>query len=166
MLDQQKKTIYQINKMDTKLVFTTSNFNQIQWHDTKIYAFAFDDKNYKFYLDVDLILEWINPQSNSENYTFKIVPATIVFFNTWNLIFDVDTNLNLIIEDVEMSNPHLPNNIKHIENILEYCWKIELSEGEIKFNSIGFEIFAKSEPILSNEQSIGLYERGGISFLM
>lgn len=152
--------------METKLVYNTNNFNQIQWHDTKIYAFAFDDKNFKFYLDVDLILEWIDPQLNSENYTFKIVPATIVFLNTWNLIIDVDTNLNLVIEDVEMISPHLPNNIKYIENVLEYCWKIELSEGEIQFNSIGFEILTKSEPVLSNEQSIGLFERGGVTFLI
>jgi len=37
-----------------------------------------------------------------EVINIKLLPATLVFENVWNLVFDIDTNLLLNIDDVSM----------------------------------------------------------------
>jgi hypothetical protein len=150
--------------IEYKQVYTTQDFEGLNWHDCKIHGLAFDDKAYKFYLDIDLIIEWINPQEKNECYKFKIAPATLVFKNVWNLVFDIDTNLTLSIDGVSMLNPHLPKNKDYVPDEMEYDWLITLLEGEISFKSIGFEIYIRKSPEIGQKQTLGLDERGGISF--
>jgi hypothetical protein len=145
-------------------VYTTKDFDALNWHDCKIYGLAFDDVSFKFYIDIDLIIEWINPIGKDGGYKFKIAPATLVFENVWNLVFDIDTNLTLSIDDVSMQNPHLPKNKDYIPEIMEYDWVISLLQGEISFKSIGYEIYIRKSPEIRQEQTLGLKERGGVSF--
>ncbi len=152
-----------MDKNDFK--FSTKDFTEINWHDCKIHGLAFDEVEFKFYLDIDLILEWIEPLSNEDGYKFKVAPATLIFSNVWNLVFDIDTNLALDIDSVSMQNPHYPKNKDYVhEN--EYDWNIVLQQGEISFNSIGFEIYIRKSPEIRDEQSFVLKERGGIFFSM
>jgi hypothetical protein len=150
--------------IEYKQVYTTQDFKELNWHDCKIYGFAFDDNTYKFYLDIDLIIEWIDPFKEDEGYKFKIAPATLVFKNVWNLVFDIDTNLTLSIDDISMQNPHLPKNKDYVSGEMEHDWLITLLEGEISFKSIGFEIYVRKSPKIEQKQILGLDERGGISF--
>ncbi len=149
-------------------IFSTKDIAEINWHDCKIHGFAFDEVEFKFYLDIDLILEWIEPLSNADGFKFKVAPATLIFSNVWNLVFDIDTNLALDIDSVSMQNPHCPKNKDYIqdENENEYDWNIVLQQGEISFKSIGFEIYIRKPPEIRDEQSFVLKERGGISFSM
>ena len=145
-------------------IFSTKDFAEINWHDCKIHGLAFDEVEFKFYLDIDLILEWIEPLSNEVGYKFKVVPATLIFRNVWNLVFNIDTNLALDIDSVSMQNPHCPKNKDYVQDENEYDWNIVLQQGEISFNSIGFEIYIRKSPEIRDEQSFLLKERGGISF--
>jgi hypothetical protein len=147
-------------------IFSTKDFAEINWHDCKIHGLAFDEVEFKFYLDIDFIIEWIEPLSNEDGYKFKVAPATLVFRNVWNLVFDLDTNLALDIDSVSMQNPHYPKNKDYIHEEYEYDWNIVLQQGEISFNSIGFEIYVRKSPEIRNEQSYVLKERGGVSFSM
>ena len=145
-------------------IFSTKDFAEINWHDCKSHGLAFDEVEFKFYLHVDLILEWIEPLSNEDGYKFKVVPATLIFRNVWNLVFNIDTNLALDIDSVSMQNPHCPKNKDYVQDENEYDWNIVLQQGEISFNSIGFEIYIRKSPEIRDEQSFLLKERGGISF--
>ncbi|MGE5383671.1 MAG: hypothetical protein ACM3PX_09615 [Omnitrophica WOR_2 bacterium] len=147
-------------------IFSTKDFDNINWHDFKIHGFAFDEVEFKFYLDIDLIIEWIEPLSNEDGYRFKIAPATIIFMNVWNVVFDIDTNLALDIDNVSMQNPKSPKNKDQIQDNTEYDWKIGLHQGEISFKSIGFEIYIRKSPEIRKEQSLLIKERGGVSFAM
>lgn len=150
--------------IENKQVYTTIDFKNLNWHDCKIYGFAFDETKFKFYLDIDLIFEWIKLSNEDEGYQFKIAPATLVFENVWNLIFDIDTNLSLSIDNVLMQNPHFPRNKEFLSEIKEYDWAIKLLQGEITFKSIGFELYIRKSPEITQEQTIDLDRRGGISF--
>lgn len=48
------------------------------------------------------------------------------------------------------------------ENENEYDWNIVLQQGEISFNSIGFEIYIRKSPEIINKYSFVLSERGGV----
>jgi hypothetical protein len=145
-------------------MYSTKDFAVINWHDCKIHGLAFDEVEFKFYLDLDLIIEWIEPLSNKDGYRFKIAPATLIFRNVWNLVFDIDTNLALDIDGVSMQNPHYPKNKDYITDENEYDWNMVLQQGEISFSSIGFELYIRKPPEIRQEQSLRLKERGGISF--
>lgn len=142
-------------------IFSTKDFTKINWHDCKIHGLAFDEDEFKFYLDIDLILEWIEPSSNEEGYKFKLAPATLIFRNVWSLVLDIDTNLALDIDSVSMQNS---KNKDYAQD--EYNWNIVLQQGEISFRSIGFEIYIRKPPEIRDEQSFVLKERGGVSFSM
>jgi hypothetical protein len=111
-----------------------------------------------------LIIEWIKPLSDEVGYKFKIAPATLIFRNVWKLVFDIDTNLALEIESISMQNPQHPKNKDYVSDEFEYDWNIFLQQGEISFKSIGFELYIRKSPEIKQEQSLGLEERGGISF--
>lgn len=142
-------------------IFSTKDFAKINWHDCKIHGLAFDEDEFKFYLDIDLILEWIEPSSNEDGYKFKLAPATLIFRNVWSLVLDIDTNLALDIDSVSMQNS---KNKDYAQD--EYNWNIVLQQGEISFRSIGFEMYIRKPPEIRDEQSFVLKERGGVSFSM
>jgi hypothetical protein len=150
--------------INEKTVFFVGDFDKLKWHDCKIYGFMFDDINYKFYLDIDFIVEWIDPINEHEGYKFKVAPATLVFHNAWDIIFDIETNLSLEIDDVVMSNPHEAKNKEVVLSKPEYDWHIELQQGDIFFKSIGFELYLRKPSILTENQTFGLEARGGVSF--
>jgi len=150
--------------IENKYVYTTKDFDILDWHDCKIYGLAFDDNTFRFYLDIDFIIEWINPLNDVDGYKFKLAPATLIFQNVWNLVFDIDTNLSLDIDNISMQNPHFPINKDFLPEIKEYDWIISLQQGEITFKSIGLELYLRKSPQISQIQTFGIKERGGISF--
>ena len=150
--------------MIDKNIITVKDFDNLNWHDCKIYGLSFDDVNYKFFLDIDFIFEWIQSSNNDKGYMFKIAPATLVFHNVWDVNFNIDTNLSLDIDNISMNNPRFPKNKDVLPEIFEYDWCIELLQGAISFKSIGFELHVRKPPIMMQMQSFGLKERGGISF--
>ena len=75
--------------IENKHVYNTKDFDALEWHDCKIYGLAFDEVTFRFYLDIDFIIEWISPLPEGKGYKFKIAPATLIFNNVWNLVFDI-----------------------------------------------------------------------------
>jgi hypothetical protein len=150
--------------IENKRILNIKDFDKIEWHDCKIYGFVFDDVTYQFYIDIDFIVEWIEPINENEGFKFRIAPATLVFKNVWDVVFEIETNLSLDIDNVSMVNPHYPKNNEILPEIFEYDWTLTLQQGEISFKSIGFELYMRKSPELRPLQSLGLNERGGISF--
>ena len=150
--------------LNERKIFLTEDFTKLEWHDCKVYGFAFDETSYKFYLDIDFIVEWISPKDGEENYKFRVAPATLVFSNAWDVKFDIDCNLSLEIDSIQMCNPHDAKNKEVVSSKLEYDWHIELQQGDIFFKSIGFELYLRKPSILLDSQTLGVEDRGGISF--
>lgn len=146
-----------------KTVLTDSDFEEMGWHDSKLYAIAFGMKENEIAFDIDYILKWINPQGLENTFKFVVAPATLVFRNVYDL--NINTSLTeVIIESIERSNPVRPKNANYIKEQLEYDWRIETTNGEISFKSVGYEQFFRKNPTLIDQQHIGLLKRGGISF--
>jgi hypothetical protein len=147
-----------------KLIWNENDFEQMGWHDNKIYALAFKDEDFEFVLDIDYILKWVQPEKNDTQFKFWVVPATLVFRNVWDLNINLESNVKLEIQDLFRENPHPPKNAKHIEESTEYDWRIETHSGEITFKSVGFKLYFRKSPVLLDSTKIRLKERGGISF--
>lgn len=141
-----------------KKEFSEKDFEQMSWHDCKIHAIAFDDKNNKLLLDIDYILQWI---SKGKYFKFWIAPATLIFENVYNLNINIEDSLAQIIDVISRENPHNTINLK---DVTEWDWEIQLVSGEINFNSIGYTLSLRKEPIYTGNEEMTLKERGGISF--
>ena len=146
-----------------KIKWTEQEFDQMQWHDNKIYAIGFGLNENELAFDIDYILKWINPEHNENNFKFIVVPATLIFRN----VYDVNISLSLtdlVIDDLYKNNPVQPKNGNYICEQFEYEWTIETTNGEITFKSVGYNQYARQVPKLITTQSFNLSERGGISF--
>jgi uncharacterized protein YegP (UPF0339 family) len=139
-----------------KRKWTDSDFDIMQWHDCKVYAIAFDSEKFELLFDIDFIVEWKKPKNGGSFFKFWVVPATLVFKHVYDISINTDS-VDLIIQDIIRNNPSELKN----EN---YQWKIETTNGEIIFKSLGYEQFARKKPVLLDTQAIGLIERNGLSF--
>jgi hypothetical protein len=153
-----------MQKLDFKNIWTEADFEKMGWHDCKLYGIAFNDEKFEMAFDIDYIIEWVR-QTNGSSYKFWVSPVTLIFKNVYNLEVNV-TSLNFTIQDISRRNPSIPKNAKHINENVEYDWTIELAEGEINFNSVGYTQYSRTPPVLLDEQHINPNERGGISFIM
>jgi len=147
-----------------KLVWSDNDFDQMGWHDSKVYAIAFDDENFQFMLDIDYIFQWIHPQEGETYFKFWVSPVTLVFENVWDLNINLDSNCRLEINNIQRCNPEKPKNADFVNNRTQYDWLVETQQGEIVFKSVGFKQYIRQEPILQTAQAIEFKKRGGISF--
>ena len=154
------QTKYQLEKW----IWTESDFDQMGWHDNNIYGLSFFPEDFEFALDIDYIFQWINPVNPDTYYKFWLSPATLVFENVYNTILNIETDSGLEIADIHRTNPQKPKNSKFIKRDTEWTWQIDCQEGDISLISVGYKMFIRSRPILSQNQKIGLDKRGGISF--
>lgn len=147
-----------------KHIWDENDFDKMGWHDSKIYAIAFEDDNFELMFDIDYILEWVNPEESESNYKFWVSPCTLVFRNVWNLDINLETGLNLEILDLHRANITKSKNESSITESSEYDWKVEINNGDVSFRSVGYRQYFRRSPVLIENQSIGLLRRGGISF--
>ncbi len=139
------------------------DYEQMTWHDCKIHAIAFGMNEYEMAFDIDYILSWVKPHKNSKSFRFTVSPATIIFKNVYDLSCDIPTT-DIVIDSIERANPIKPKNAAYIDGQLEYDWIISTSNGDISFKAVGYVQYLRQAPIETNNQSLSLLERGGISF--
>jgi hypothetical protein len=146
-----------------KYLWTENDFSSMDWHDSKIYAIAFDEEKFELAFDIDYILQWIDPTGEDNYFKFWVAPATLVFKNVYDINLGMDS-LDFQIDVINRSNPAKPVNAEYLNVDVEYNWTIETTSGEISFKSIGYTLFIRQPPRLLNVQTIGLKDRGGICF--
>ncbi|MBX9732445.1 MAG: hypothetical protein K2X37_00125 [Chitinophagaceae bacterium] len=144
-----------------KKVWTENDFEQMSWHDCKIYAMAFGVNKNEVIFDIDFVLKWSTPSKDQEQYNFLVAPATLIFKNVYNINIDVTTT-DITIDGIYRENPAKPKNAAHIIEQVEYDWYIETNNGEISFKSVGFTQHLRKESVYSSSQSLDLNQRGGI----
>jgi hypothetical protein len=154
------KDLYNLEKW----IWSDKDFEQMVWHDCPIYSLAFFSEDYEFALDIDYIFKWIHPPKGKKHFKFWIAPVTVVFENSYDIIFDIETNKRLNIDNITKGNPQKPKNSKFVKKDSEWDWKIECQEGSINIKSVGFKMYVKSNPILTINQNLGISERGGVNF--
>ena len=57
-----------------KWIWTEADFEQMGWHDARIHAIAFLTETFEFALDIDYILQWVEPAEGETYYKFWVAP--------------------------------------------------------------------------------------------
>ena len=144
-----KKVIKKEKRMKVKKIWTDNDFDEMGWHDSRLYQLKFPDEDCNFILYIDYIFEWVKYK---DRYKFWVSPCEMVFKNV------IDLNLNLLFENsigididlIKREEMGLTPNGK----MTDWKYQIETDRGRIEFTSTGFEMNLISQPILSKSQSI------------
>lgn len=142
-----------------KFVWTESDFEQMNWRDASVYAFAFLPKRAEFVLDIDYILGRTEQAVNQSN--FLVAPATLVFENISDFRIELNPNRQIEIANIERSERRKPENS---DRETEWKWIIKTNQGDLTFRSAGFKQHFKGMPIFGQEKTLDLDLRGGFSF--
>lgn len=141
--------------MDVKHIWTDADFDEMGWHDSRVYSLSFPDENFEFSLDIDYIFQWVQPTDIS--FQFWVSPCTLVFKDVTDLKVDIDfsNSITVSIIGIERSSVRMSQNGKAI------IWKyiIETDKGILTFLSTGFRQYVRDNPSLSNSQDLGRTER-------
>jgi len=147
-----------------KWMWSEKDLAEMSWHDVIIHAIAANtelisrpDREQQMeprelLFDIDYVLNW-REALTERRADFWISPATLVFGNVSDVRtkFASDTWPLIVIYEVRR---------------VDRRWTIALDEGEIAFDSPGFEQYIRREPIFkANYTYLSDRERGGVSFV-
>lgn len=134
-----------------KWVYTQDDFDNLDWHDSLIRAFAFS-RHLMF--DLDFILK--RRPSPDSPMKYWVAPSTCVFKNVFAL---------KIHTEVEYGGRLQISEIERLDLAPDYwSWTIRTVHGHIEFLSGKFEQFIRTQPILLHSPEISIPIRKGLSF--
>jgi len=70
---------------DIKTVWTTADYVDMGWHDSRLHSVRFLDENFKFSIDLDYPIR-------SKNFENFFAPARIIFHDAFDIIIKLETN--------------------------------------------------------------------------
>lgn len=111
------------------------NFDNLSWHDNKVYSISFPDKEYNIKLDIDFIIEWIK-EEDCNSFKFLVAPTILKFKNVSDLSIKIDFAdfAEMYIDEIKRKNKRISPNGK----IFLWDYSILLDRGEITFTSTGY----------------------------
>lgn len=138
--------------MNVKKIWTSNDFDSLDWHDSIIYSVHFPLETQTFLLDIDYLFDWeLNHDSNM--YSFYVSPCTISFNDTLYLKFNIDfrDSVKLFISEIRRHNERLsPNGL-----VTLWSYEIETDKGLIEFEASDFTMTVKQQPALGLSQVLG-----------
>lgn len=141
--------------MEVKEIWTDSDFDEMGWHDSRLYRMKFPDEDYNFILYIDYIFKW--EKQKDDSFKFWVSPCELKFQNISNLKLNLSFEdfLEIFICEIKRQKIGLTPNGKMIE------WKyiVETDRGDIEFESTDFEMNLISQPILSESQDLSTHLR-------
>lgn len=121
------------------------------FHDCRIQGISWSQKDFTFTLDIQYIVEWIQPTEETQgNYQFRICEAELIFHNVRDPRLSIDwarARLDAVISEVRVLESGTTPTGRH-----ERLFEIELAtiENTICLWSTHYEVALLSEPVVSN----------------
>jgi hypothetical protein len=148
-------------------VWTEIDFDKMGWHDVAVHALGFEQgrDSARLLLDIDYILQWLDPVPPSDFYSFVIAPATLVFENVWSLKGDLDAEAIgertlLQIESIERTDADDRAAARGLQR-----WTVLGHNFELTFLAGGYRQHLRRRACtVNNAQRLSSQERGGIGF--
>jgi hypothetical protein len=147
--------------MPDKTVWTDADFQHMGWHDNAVHAIAVEPSPTHpgaLLVDLDYIIEWVQPTPPATAFTFWVCPATLIFDPAWDLTADINLRsfgFDLSLNAIERSDPDERNNFE---------WTLDGHEFNIRLQAKGFTQYLRQPPVLAPSPRLSLDNRGGIRF--
>lgn len=135
--------------MKVKEIWTDSDFEDMGWHDSRLYSVKFPDDELELKLDIDYIFKW--EEVKGEKFKFWIAPCDLIFSEVLSLKLEIDFSYSTGIDILSIrreQKEQSPNGT----SIWSYV--IETDRGLISFETVGFKQKVRLQPILSESQNL------------
>ncbi|MBI3415954.1 MAG: hypothetical protein HY043_11685 [Verrucomicrobia bacterium] len=150
-----------------KLIWTTEDFDQMNWHDSRLHGLGFAYEINPFMielrLDIDHIFKWCGHGEEPGPSGFWISPSTMVFERPSAVKLEVLGSCEQYIMEINRSRPR-----PEVGNgAMTWHWKIFLNTGgTLSFRSCGLTQFTRLPPVFvpTPAQSLQTAQRGTICF--
>jgi hypothetical protein len=144
-------------------VWTEADFEWMGWHDCAVHAIAFRPERFELLLDLDYILEWVEPAGGG-SYTFRVAPATLVFHDVSDVRIDLSPWPAILpsLAAITRADPQPTPNGRHVK----WAWSMEGHEGAIRLRATGYTQVLRTAPRETSAQSLTWEERGGPAFAL
>jgi hypothetical protein len=131
--------------MNVKNVWTDSDFNEMGWHDCRLYSVIIPGEDFKLKFNLDYIFD-VEKKEN-EFKGFWVAPCDLYFLDIVGLKINIDfkDNMLLFISDIRRFNSRPAPN----PEVIIWDYEIECDNGDISFSATGFRQELISQPILS-----------------
>ena len=141
-------------------------FEEYNWHDSAVHGIRViegtDGCSGELILDVDYIVEWLEPKTAGAGFEFRIAPADLIFFEATDLVICVDYSASsaalgpMSICQVQREPIAYPGGSS------SFAWKIEMNwptNAFISFQSPGFKQALRAAPVVSGSQRLSVSQR-------
>lgn len=140
-----------------KAVWTHADFEVMCWHDVRLYCFTVLPESFELVMDLDYITKWVHPTPPETHFSFWVAPATLVLHDVKNIAAVIEITLVTELEILAVKRTPAAAG-------LGWRWMFGLDSGEVALDASGFTQYLRQEPVFSQQQSLGLDRRGGISY--
>ena len=136
---------------NVKEVWRDDDFDEMGWHDSRLYELSFPDEEFQIKFDIDYIFKW--EKSSGSITGFWVSPCDLIFENVANFCVDIDfkNNTLIFISEIKRTNKRSTPNGR----LVEWDYEMECDNGLIRFSSTGFKQRIRKQPILSESQDLG-----------
>ena len=134
--------------MAIKEVWTNDDFQDMGWHDCRLYAVKFPQEALELTLDIDYIFKW--EKLKNDRFRFLVAPCNLTFQGVLSLKLDLKITAAIGV-DILAINRSLHELTPNKRSIWHYA--IETDRGLIEFETIGFVQKIRSQPIWSSSQN-------------
>lgn len=147
-------------------VATLDEFSGFNWHDNAIHGIRIvegeDGCSGDLVLDIDFIVEWLQPEGGAKSFRFRVAPTDLTFHQTTDLVICIDyASCSGAFQPMTIHQIHRES-ITYPSGHPAFAWKIELnwpSNGFISFHSPGFTQTVRTSPVETDAQCLSLAQR-------
>jgi hypothetical protein len=132
-----------------KEIWTHHDFEQMGFHDNRVYSINFPGEDQLMRMDIDYIFEWIK-DDGINGYSFRVAPCTIGFDGVLNLKFDLNFSDAVGLEILSLEQEEVPDS-----GATRYLYTIETDKGNIAFTALGYTMKLRQQPVHIGSQCLG-----------
>ncbi|MEU6341633.1 hypothetical protein ABZ883_11885 [Streptomyces sp. NPDC046977] len=147
----------------SKSVWSDADFEDMWWHYATVHGLHVqrtEADSPRLLLDLDYIVQWVQPLPPEKHFTFWVSPATLVFEDVQDLEgglgfrgrspeLEIDALHRLTPDDGRQDLPH---------------WHVEGHAFDLRFRASGFRQYFRHAPRLTSRYALPAADRGGCSF--
>ena len=143
-------------------MFSTTDFENVDWHDNAIHAFRIleGEDGGELVLDIDFIAEWLPPANGA--YSFRVAPSDLTFHEVSDLVISINyAVLPAAVQPMIIHTIHRES-VAFANGHSSFSWKIELnwpSNSFSSFESRGFTQVERKPPVITGAQYLSPSER-------
>lgn len=124
------------------------------FHDCHVHGLRWRRDHFSFSMDIQYILEWIDPAEPGSGYQFSVCEARLSFRNANELRILMDWSDSAL--DAQVATIRISKSRSTPNGLIERYFEVDFSDPEAKISlwSTGYEVLLLEDPVISSVTSI------------